>query len=376
MRRALRWTLPLAGVAIGFLIAVAFRAHPAPGLRGQGLAVTATLVTFAVALIGFERAPAQPITVRLVLVAVMVISAATLFGLQPGGPGFLMAFPPVSAASFRFPRPVAVTVAGCALAALAIAAVLGHGRPVDSVILAELAVAAYFGVGDFAGRFIVADEQSQQLIAQLEQTQAALAQAAALAERQRLAREMHDVLAHSLSGLVLNLEAASLKAEQGASGPDLNTVLSRSHNLAKIGLEEARGAIHMLRDDALPSRQRLSALASEYQADTGVPCLLLIRGEERDLTSECRLTVQRVTQEALTNIRKHARPDNVQVSLTYEDEGVRLVVENHDSGERPAPGGGTGFGLAGMRERAELLGGSCTAEATADGFRVELWAPG
>lgn len=373
--RALRWTLPLAVVAIGFLVAVTFRARPAPGLHGQGLAVSVTLVVFALALVGFERAPSDPLLVRMVVVAVMVACAATLFGIQPAGPGWLMMFPPVSAASFRLSRRDALVVLACALVALAVGAAVGRGRPVDSVILDELAVAAYFGVAVFAGRFIVADQQSQQLIAQLEQTQAALAQAAALAERQRLAREMHDVLAHSLSGLVLNLEATSIKAEQGASGADLHASLTRSHSLAKIGLEEARGAINMLRDDALPSRQRLAALASEFQADTSVPCLLMVVGDERDLASECRLTLQRVTQEALTNIRKHARPDRVDVRLSYETTGVRLTIEDHGSGDRPPPGGGTGYGLSGMRERASLLGGTLSAEATSDGFRIHLWLP-
>ena len=375
MARTLRWTLPLAVVAIGFLVAVTFRARPAPGFHGQGLAVSATLVLFGLALVGFERAPSDPLVVRMLLVAAMVLSAAALFGLQPNGPGWLMMFPPVSAASFRFPRRGALVVLACALVALGVGAALGHGRPVDSVILDELAVAAYFGVAVFAGRFIVADQQSQQLISQLEQTRAALAQAAALAERQRLAREMHDVLAHSLSGLVLNLETASIKAEQGASGNELHATLTRSHSLAKIGLEEARGAISMLRDDALPSRQRLAALASEFQADTSVPCLIIVRGDERDLASDCRLTLQRVTQEALTNIRKHARPDRVEVLLTYDPDGVRLVIEDHGIGERPPSGGGTGYGLSGMRERARLLGGTLSAGAIRDGFRIELWVP-
>ncbi len=195
---------------------------------------------------------------------------------------------------------------------------MGHGRPVDSVILDELAVAAYFGVAVFAGRFIVADEQSQFVIAQLEQTRAAQAQAAALAERQRLAREMHDVLAHSLSGLVLNLEGARLMAQRGVTGPELQHALDRSHSLAKTGLDEARRAIGMLRDDALPGPQRLAALASEFEADTGVPCQFSVHGGERELASDCRLTLYRVTQEALTNIRRHAYPQGVEVNLNYE----------------------------------------------------------
>jgi hypothetical protein len=105
LARTQRWTLPLAFVAIGFLAWVTFRARPAPGLRGEGLAITAALVLFGLALVGFERVPAQSRNVRIVLVRGMVVCASTLFALQPDGPGFLMMFPPVSAAAFRFSRP-------------------------------------------------------------------------------------------------------------------------------------------------------------------------------------------------------------------------------------------------------------------------------
>jgi signal transduction histidine kinase len=376
--RTLRWTVPLAAVAIGFLIAVTFRARPSPGVHGDHLAVTATLVLFAAALMAFERVATGAPHLKMGLLLLMVGCAATLFALQPGGPGFLMMFVPLSAAAFRFPRPTAATLAGLGLVGLAAAATWGRSRPIDSVILAELAVAAYFGVAAFAGRFIVADEQSQFVITQLEQTRAAQAEAAALGERQRLAREMHDVLAHSLSGLVLNLEGARLMARRGGSEPALQEALDRSHSLAKTGLEEARRAIGMLRDDALPGPQRLAALAGEFETDTGVPCLFVTDSQERDLPSECRLTLYRVTQEALTNIRKHARPDVVEICLSYEPDGIRLVIEDHrraTAGPTP-PGGGTGYGLTGMRERAELLGGSLHAHPTEGGFRVELWAPG
>jgi signal transduction histidine kinase len=374
--RTLRWTLPLALVAIGFLIGVAVRARPGPGVHGEHLAVSAALVVFGAALVAFERVPLDRRRARIALLVAMVICASTLFALQPEGPGFLMMFPPVAAAAFRFSRPIVVAVAVLGLVGLAVAAALGNGRPVDPVILDELALAAYFVLAVFAGRFIVADEQSQFVITQLEQTRAAQAEAAALAERQRLAREMHDVLAHSLSGLVLNLEGARLMAQRGVTGLEIQQVLDRSHSLAKTGLEEARRAIGMLRDDALLGPQSLAALASEFEADTGVQCQFSLLGGERELASDCRLTLYRATQEALTNIRKHACPDRVEVTLNYEQGGTRLTIENYDSEHhRPPPGGGTGYGLSGMRERAELLGGTLTTGATELGFRVELWAP-
>jgi signal transduction histidine kinase len=87
--------------------------------------------------------------------------------------------------------------------------------------------------------------------------------------------------------------------------------------------------------------------------------------------------VYRVAQEALTNIRKHARAGRVEIRLTYEPHATRLIIE--DTGgcsEPPAPGEEAGYGLTGMKERAELLGGTLTAGPTSGGFRVELQVPG
>jgi signal transduction histidine kinase len=94
------------------------------------------------------------------------------------------------------------------------------------------------------------------------------------------------------------------------------------------------------------------------------------------LIADGRLTVYRVAQESLTNIRKHAHAGRVEIRLAYEPAGTRLAVEDFgDSGGYPAPADGTGYGLTGMTERAALLGGRLTAGPTAGGFLVELWVP-
>ena len=97
---------------------------------------------------------------------------------------------------------------------------------------------------------------------------------------------MHDVLAHSLSGLVLNLEGAMLLAAEGGADPPVSDAMGRAHRLARAGLEEARRAIGMLRDDALPGPQRLSGLAAEFEADTGVACQVTVTGAETDLGTD------------------------------------------------------------------------------------------
>jgi signal transduction histidine kinase len=368
---------PLAVAAVAVVVTTAFQTHPAPGAHGQHLAVSVALVVFAAGTIAVVRLRVAGPEAQLPLLIVVVLSAAALVGVQPNGPGFLGVFPAVSAAALRLPALSGAAVAGVAVAALAVAWALGGHRPVAGIILNEFGVVAFYLVASFARRFREANEHLQRLIVELEQTRAAQAQAAALGERQRLAREMHDVLAHSLSGLVLNLEGARLIAERGEADTRVADAIRRAQRLAKTGLEEARRAIGMLRDDALPGPQRLAELAAEFEGDTGVPCTFAADGHERDLSSDGRLTLYRVAQEALTNIRKHAGPDRVEVRLAYEPAGARLTVEDfqtHD--DRPPPGDGTGYGLTGMRERADLLGGTLTAGPTGQGFRVELWVPG
>jgi signal transduction histidine kinase len=371
-----RWMRVLAVVAVLVVVTAAFQSHPRPGVHGFSLAVSACLAVLAIGTIAVLRAPEAGPRIMLPLLVLVVISASTLVGLQTNGPGFLGVFPAVSVAALRLRAPSAVTVAVVAGCALAVAWAVNGNHPVDGVVLNEMAVVAFFLLAIFARRLQEGNERSQQLIAQLETTRAAQAEAAALGERQRLAREMHDVLAHSLSGLVLNLEGARLLADRNHADPKLAEAIRRSHRLAKTGLEEARRAIGMLRDDALPGQDRLGELTADYQAATGVACSFRVLGVPHDLDSDSRLTIYRVGQEAITNIRKHACPERVEMTLEYQGEGASLTIEDFETTKHQSlEGGGTGYGLTGMRERAELLGGTLSAGPTPTGFRVDLWVP-
>jgi signal transduction histidine kinase len=186
---------------------------------------------------------------------------------------------------------------------------------------------------------------------------------------------MHDVLAHSLSGLLLQLEGARLLAVSDPADSRLAGTIDRAHELAKNGLDEARRAIGMLRDDELPGPDGLAALTEAFQADTGVPCRFVSSGRPRELASTVRLALYRVAQEGLTNVRKHAHPDRVEVRLGYLPKEVTLAIEDMAaSSAAPAPAA-SGYGLTGMRERAELLGGTLTAAPTERGFLVRLRVP-
>src|SRR6202023_287868 len=100
----------------------------------------------------------------------------------------------------------------------------------------------------------------------------------------------------------LNLEGARLIAERGEADIRVADAIRRAHRLARTGLQEARRAIGMLRDDALPGPERLADLAAEFEAGSGVPCEVAVTGDGRDLGTDGRLTFYRVAQEALTNI--------------------------------------------------------------------------
>jgi signal transduction histidine kinase len=273
-----------------------------------------------------------------------------------------------------------VAIGLLALVGLGVALSLTGDRSISGAVLTDIGVIAFYIMARLANRLREGQDEALALLVELEASQRAEAEAAALAERQRLAREMHDVLAHSLSGLVLQLEGARLLASREGVDPELAAAVDRSLHLGKAGLEEARRAIGMLRDEELPGPERLPALARDIERDLGVPCSFELSGEERPLGSVARLTVYRVAQEALTNVRRHARrPTSVALRLAYEPDGTRLVVE--DVGDAPVDaaigrnGSGGGYGITGMRERAELLGGRLVAGATEAGFRVELWVP-
>jgi signal transduction histidine kinase len=126
----------------------------------------------------------------------------------------------------------------------------------------------------------------------------------------------------------------------------------------------------------MPGPDRLPALAETFEEQTGVPIRLRTDGAPRELPPDARLAIYRTAQEALTNVRRHAAAERVELRLRYGDDGTWLTVEDH--GRRAVNGSaeaGLGYGLTGMRERAELLSGRLAAAPTEDGFRVELYLP-
>jgi signal transduction histidine kinase len=375
-RAILRVLRPLAIGVVVLVTVVGSRSGPRPGLSGDRLGVLLALLGFAVGIWGVMRGRRSGAVSQAPFLVLLLGSAAALVWLQPHGPGFVGALVAVGVAAMRVHDVVGAAAFLVALVALAAVGTLSGGESWTSVLLSQLAIVAVFVIARLSSRLREGQEQAERLLLELDRNRETQAQAAVLAERQRLAREMHDVLAHSLAGLVLQLEGARLLAEQDGAPPRLTRAVGRAQQLAKTGLEEARRAIEMLRDEELPGPERLPALAREFERDSDVRCETVIRGPERALGSQQRLTLYRVAQEALTNIRKHATPDHVELRLDYEQAGVRLSVEDSGGhGRAVSASDGGGYGLAGMRERADLLGGTFTAGPTRTGFRVELWLP-
>ncbi|MEU4099615.1 histidine kinase [Streptomyces tanashiensis] len=216
-----------------------------------------------------------------------------------------------------------------------------------------------------------------QLLAQERLAREAEAASAALAERARIAREIHDVLAHSLSAQMVHLEVARLQIEAGADRAEILKLVTSARSMAREGLAETRHALSALRGDMAPVEDFLRELAREDRAEVDVT------GERRALPAEASQAVRRVAQEALTNVRKHAPGARTRIRFAYGADEISLEIcdfgsPRTDEGARVGEelgSSGSGYGLLGMRERAELLGGSLDAGPEGTGFTVKLRVP-
>ena len=241
----------------------------------------------------------------------------------------------------------------------------------DDVWLTTLATTAGLALAGYVLRLDAeARGNAQRLLAQERAARAAETESAALAERARIAREIHDVLAHSLSAQLVHLEAARLLIERGADRDQILDRVVAARGMARDGLAETRQALSALRGEMTPLEDFLTQLVGP-----GAGAEVTTSGERRQLSAEASQAVRRVAQEALTNVRKHAPGAKVRVRLEYGADQVTLVVRDSGGspGELTTTGGG--YGLLGMRERAELLGGSLDAGPGDEGFVVTLKVP-
>ena len=212
------------------------------------------------------------------------------------------------------------------------------------------------------------------LLSELRAAQAALAERSRVQERERIARELHDVIAHSLTVSLLHISSARLAIEHDPA--DATRSVAEAERLARESLDEVRSIMGLLRtadDSALappvPGIGSIPELVQRFRA-AGANIDLDLHNELERLPTTTGATAYRILQEALTNAVKHAHAAAVTVSLSDHGDQLELVV--HSAGP---PGHGHGMGLSTMAERAEALGGSCQAKPSRGGWQVRACLP-
>jgi signal transduction histidine kinase len=382
-------------VGVGALVWGMF-ASSHPGGRDHQIAFAVFVAVAAAGYLGwlFTRSVESDVTVLCLVVLAIGGGATVAFGSL--GVVFLVILG--LAAGARLDTGVAGALIATSLASLAVA-ILAIGGPWQVMGWATLGGAGGVMAGLNRRELQLRAEQSEQLLCEREHAAAESAHAAALAERNRIAREIHDVLAHSLGALAVQLEAVDALLSAG-DFERAAVALGTSRRLTVEGLDEARRAVHALREEPLALGDQLAVLATSNSA------AFRIDGTERELPPDAGLALYRAAQEALTNARKHAPGAEVSVVLEFAPDRTFLsVVDEYPAGagrpggqavdaaasqvrrdaaasqvRRDAAAGDrhTGYGLTGMRERVELLGGSMTARAAGDGaggWLVEVEVP-
>jgi signal transduction histidine kinase len=341
------------------------------GFEGVGPLVATVLLILAssawlVWVVG--RTWSLPAASRPMSIAAMALCGAALTGFVP----LAMLFPAVAAmaACLFLPAPRAAAVVGMSIAAL-MASVVGNSAGVGTALGAPGAIllGAVVGVGRRASHH--RDQQQAYLHVAEARAEAERARAELLAGRNHLARELHDVLAHTLSALALQLQALDALMPAGPPSPEVGAQLEEIRRLVREGLDEARGAVAALREDLPPLEARLARLAAERGA------ALAIAGSPRPLPPEVALGLYRAAQEGLTNALRHAPGAEVDLALSFSEESVTLFVTNREPAAPPSEPdrGGGGYGLQGIRERVLLLGGSVKAGPHQGGWRLAVWVP-
>ncbi len=269
------------------------------------------------------------------------------------------------------------------VAALVLPIGLRHGTWLGALINTASNGAAVFFVALFAQLRLneqQAREQMEQLMSELAQANNQLAayatQAEELAmtqERNRLAREIHDNLAHTLTIVNVQIEAAKVVME--ARPGQAIDALNKAQEMTQQGLVRVRESVAALRESPVSNRsigEALKELLAETQR-AGIVTDFTLTGESFALRNKVKLALYRAAQEGLTNVRRHARASRVDVLLAFEPGKISLTV--HDNGVGCAEVT-TGFGLLGIRERMQLLGGSLEVHtALGEGFRLTVHVP-
>lgn len=379
LRRQRDTLRPLGLVVIAAVALEAISGRPAPAAHGTGLAVAAALVVFAATLLLSMRSSFvdRSRALQSAIVAAMGASGVALVALQPHGATALAGGAAVWMAVARLPMPLGPGLAAATTLGLVLAEALRGGSA--SVVVAVALLCALLALVAY---FIVQARESQDttelLLARLEDAREEQLSAAAVTERARIAGELHDVLAHSLSGAAIQLEGARKLAERDQAGQAVRAAIDRAAELVRDGLGSARQAVGALRGEELPGVAQLESLVTTFRDDTNADVTFTIDGRARPLPADASLALYRGAQEALTNVARYAPRATTTVVLWYGTDHTSLTIDDRlddrsDGAALVDVGGGNG--LDAMRERLERAGGRMQAGPTDMGWRVELEVP-
>jgi signal transduction histidine kinase len=317
---------------------------------------------------------------RLVLAATLAAAAAIVaVGEAPGGIAVLVAVYTTGLLCER--RASLAALAPSVGVVVALSLLIGEGDgSTSSLLLGTVAsvpaTVGAWGLGAYAQMRRRYLHELEERAAWLEQEQEHLARIAVHEERAAIARELHDIVGHGVTMMLVGVRGAR---DVLARDPELaRETLGRVETTAESSLAELRrilpllrGADHRETGRPQPSLADLDRLVDEFRA-AGMPVSLDLTGRPRPAPAGVELSIFRILQEALTNALRHAHPRTVDVRLHFGEERLDLVVVNDGAHGASEPG----HGLLGMRQRVELLGGTLeTGPEPGDGFRVAAHVP-
>jgi signal transduction histidine kinase len=359
--QAARWIDWLVVLLLGGSALYEIWLHPIvdDGIPGPRVVNTLLFLAMSLPFVWRRRAP---VAVLFVVVTSVVIQGQ-FFDTSEQAPlqnflALLLAFYTVAAHAVPRRAVYGGAIAGVVFVAVDLRALLAGANP-GEIIPAWLFLGAAWLTGWTLHRRRLQTVRLEDRAAQLEIEREEKARAAVTEERSRISRELHDVIAHSVSVMVVQAQAAQrlLEGEQNEARQALGSI----ETTGRQALTEMRRLLGILRrtDGELalapqPGLHDLDALIGQMR-ESGLPAELRVEGESRPLPPGVDLSAYRIVQEALTNTLKHAGPARARVEIHYGDDELDLEIT--DDGPGTGRGGGAGQGLVGMRERVALYGG-------------------